>query len=71
MFKSGKEIAEKFMKMLPSDDNYMGIQEYRQLHERMMSVQTDPERIKQLNDDYNKNMSVMLSNAIKKAKIHP
>jgi hypothetical protein len=68
MFRSGKEIAEKIMRQLPSDDNYMGIDEYRKLHERMISVQTDEQKIKEMNDAYNKNVGLMLHNIIKQTK---
>lgn len=68
MFRSGKEIAEKLMRQLPSDDNYMGIDEYRKLHERMISVQTDETKIKEMNDMYNKNVGLMLHNIIKQTK---
>jgi hypothetical protein len=68
MFRSGKEVAEKLMRQLPSDDNFMDMNEYRKLHERMLSVQTDEQKIKEMNDAYNKNMGLMLHNIIKQTK---
>jgi hypothetical protein len=68
MFRSGKEYAEKLMRQLPSEDNYMDMNEYRKLHERMLSVQTDEQKIKEMNDAYNKNMGLMLHNIIKQTK---
>lgn len=68
MFRSGKEYAEKLMRQLPGEDNYMDMNEYRKLHERMLSVQTDEQKIKEMNDAYNKNMGLMLHNVIKQTK---
>lgn len=68
MFKSAKKQIEEMMKLLPTDENFMSIELYRKHHERMMSVQSDPEKIKEMEDTYTKNMNLMLTNTIKTIK---
>jgi ribosomal protein S6 len=66
MFKSAKQQIDEMNRLLPNDENFMGIELYRKHYERMMSVQSDPEKIKEMEATYQKNMSVMLSNAVKR-----
>lgn len=67
MFKSSKKQIEQIMKVLPNDDdNYMNIETYRKHYERMISVQNDQEKIKEMEETYTKNMTLMLKSAVRR-----
>lgn len=68
MFKPYAQQIQEMMKGLPQDENYMSIDTYRKHYERMISVQSDPEKIKEMEETYTKNMNLMLTAAIKQAK---